>query len=296
MNYYSRHLGDYAKATGHLSMLEHGAYTILLDVYYTTEEPIPAERAHRLARARTDEERAAVDAVLADFFDLDVQAGVWRNKRADEEIEIARIRISAAQANGRKGGRPPKDKTQQVPGGLPPGTQDQTQVKAHQPPTTNHQETPPSVSPLEPKAKAASSRVQGTRLPTDWVLPKAWGEWALSDQPTWSADHCRRVGESFRDYWVSKPGKDATKLDWQAAWRNWVRKEGPARPVAGQTPTGQGGSSPVSPQVAQTAQMLQTGYFAPRTAAEREAMVERAREIRRQKGLDRKQQPEEPTE
>ena len=43
MNYYKRHIGDYAAATRHLSMLEHGAYTMLLDVYYTSEQPLPAD-------------------------------------------------------------------------------------------------------------------------------------------------------------------------------------------------------------------------------------------------------------
>ncbi len=27
----------------------------------------------------------------------------------------------------------------------------------------------------------------------------------------------------FRDYWNAKTGKDASKRDWQATWRNWVR-------------------------------------------------------------------------
>lgn len=29
---------------------------------------------------------------------------------------------------------------------------------------------------------------------------------------------------NFRDYWMAKAGKDAAKLDWQATWRQWVRK------------------------------------------------------------------------
>ena len=37
MNYYKFNVGDYSAATRHLSMLEHGAYRLLLDVYYTTE-------------------------------------------------------------------------------------------------------------------------------------------------------------------------------------------------------------------------------------------------------------------
>lgn len=29
--------------------------------------------------------------------------------------------------------------------------------------------------------------------------------------------------DKFRDYWVAKTGKDATKHDWLATWRNWCR-------------------------------------------------------------------------
>ncbi len=28
----------------------------------------------------------------------------------------------------------------------------------------------------------------------------------------------------FRDFWNARAGKDARKTDWQATWRNWVRK------------------------------------------------------------------------
>lgn len=108
MNYYEHHLGDYARDTAHLTMLEHGAYRCLLDRYYITEAGIPAEQAHRLARARTNDEIAAVDAVLADFFEL--VDGVWINHRAEAEIVAALQRIESATVNGKKGGRPPKPK------------------------------------------------------------------------------------------------------------------------------------------------------------------------------------------
>jgi hypothetical protein len=28
----------------------------------------------------------------------------------------------------------------------------------------------------------------------------------------------------FSDYWRAKAGKDSTKLDWNATWRNWIRR------------------------------------------------------------------------
>lgn len=84
MNYYKRHLGDYAKDTRHLSLAEHGAYCLLLDYYYSTERPIPDDRCERIANAYTDDERKAVRNVLEAFFTLTDEG--WRNARADSEI------------------------------------------------------------------------------------------------------------------------------------------------------------------------------------------------------------------
>ena len=139
LNYYERHIGDYAKDAGHLSMLEHGAYTLLLDRYYATEVGIPADQAYKLARARSAAEKAAVDAVLTEFFTL--RDGAWIKGRVQEEIQNAQTRIEAARINGKKGGRPKSNQTgtHREPNGLGLGTPDLTQQKAHQTPDTRHQ-------------------------------------------------------------------------------------------------------------------------------------------------------------
>jgi uncharacterized protein YdaU (DUF1376 family) len=84
LNYYERHIGDYLKDTAHLSLLEHGVYGRLLDVYYTRESPIPSDQAARLVGARSKEERVALDAVLAEFFVLEGDA--YRQSRCDRDI------------------------------------------------------------------------------------------------------------------------------------------------------------------------------------------------------------------
>ncbi|WP_306423953.1 helix-turn-helix domain-containing protein [Burkholderia multivorans] len=71
---------------------------------------------------------------------------------------------------------------------------------------------------------------RGTRLPDDWVLTKALGEWALAEQPTWTVEHVRKVAEKFADHWRAQPGQKGRKTDWAATWRNWVRTE---KPLAG---------------------------------------------------------------
>ena len=84
MNFYKRHIGDYIKATSHLSLLEHGIYNRLLDVYYTRESGIPEDQTARLIGARTSAEKHALKSVLLEFFEL--VDGQWRQGRCDEEI------------------------------------------------------------------------------------------------------------------------------------------------------------------------------------------------------------------
>ena len=86
MNYYEHHIGDYIKATAHLSMLEDAAYRRLIDAYYTKGSPLPADckTCYRLARATSKPERDAVDTILHEFFILEEDG--WHNSRCDAEI------------------------------------------------------------------------------------------------------------------------------------------------------------------------------------------------------------------
>ncbi|MEI6475212.1 MAG: DUF1376 domain-containing protein [Planctomycetota bacterium] len=86
MNFYAHHLGDYARNTRHLSMVEHGAYRLLIDLYYVREAPLPLEEPalFRLVCARTDDEKLAVTTILDEFF-VRTEDG-WRHTRCDEEI------------------------------------------------------------------------------------------------------------------------------------------------------------------------------------------------------------------
>jgi|DEB19_MinimDraft_2_1074335.scaffolds.fasta_scaffold11085_3 uncharacterized phage protein (TIGR02220 family) len=86
MHYYQHHIGDYAQATAHLSMLEDAAYSRMLRWYYAEEKPLPADAAAvcRLVRATSKQERDAVEVVLSEFFEL--REDGHHQKRADAEI------------------------------------------------------------------------------------------------------------------------------------------------------------------------------------------------------------------
>jgi hypothetical protein len=85
----------------------------------------------------------------------------------------------------------------------------------------------PSKEPSRNISSPPSSAARGSRLPKDWVLTKKLAVWALTEQPTWTAEHVRKVADSFKDHWDAKPGKDGRKTDWDATWRNWVRNSKP---------------------------------------------------------------------
>ena len=69
--YFQLYVGDYDRKTAHLSAVEDGMYFRLLRLCWTSPGcKIPADEAWimRKTRARTDEEQAAVRAVISEFF------------------------------------------------------------------------------------------------------------------------------------------------------------------------------------------------------------------------------------
>jgi len=58
-----------------------------------------------------------------------------------------------------------------------------------------------------------------TRLPPDWDLPTTWMLWAMKERPELDVE---AVSNQFRDYWV---GTGKTMANWEAVWRNWIRRE-----------------------------------------------------------------------
>ncbi|MHB0965546.1 MAG: YdaU family protein [Bellilinea sp.] len=164
MNYYRRYMADYLSKTASLTILEHGAYTLLLDYLYLSEDgrlPPDADEIHRIVRATTSAERQAVDKILVKFFYKD--AGGYTNPRAAAEIEKAIPAMEAARANGVKGGRPKNN-----PVGFDSITQGEPEAKASQPLTPNHQ--PLSPKTIQPRALAlVSSFGISEKIALDWI-------------------------------------------------------------------------------------------------------------------------------
>jgi hypothetical protein len=73
-------------------------------------------------------------------------------------------------------------------------------------------------------AEKSAPKKTGTALSADWLLPKKWGEWALTERPDLTADDVRKESEKFKDHWRANANQaKAKKADWEATWRNWIR-------------------------------------------------------------------------
>jgi hypothetical protein len=76
--------------------------------------------------------------------------------------------------------------------------------------------------------KGGEARKRATRIATDFEVTDPMRQWASQKMP--GIDLAIET-EKFINFWTAKSGKDATKLDWVATWRNWILN---ARPPQGQ--------------------------------------------------------------
>jgi uncharacterized protein YdaU (DUF1376 family) len=201
MHYYKRNLGDYAKKAGRLTMLQHGAYTLLTDSCYDREKFPTLEQAIEWTWASTDAEVEAVKFVLTRFFQL------------EKDGQYVQTRILEELLNYHKNA----DTNKRIA--------DEREAKRREKRTNRVQsvnEAPPNQEPLTTNQEPIVKTQRGSRLPTDWSLPVDWKTWAEAERPDLNAE---KVAESFKDFWISKPGAGGVKLNWEATWRNWVRSQ-----------------------------------------------------------------------
>jgi uncharacterized protein YdaU (DUF1376 family) len=224
LNYYEHHIGDYLKDTAHLSLLEHGVYLRLLQVYYTREHGIPTAQAARLVGARTQEELEALETVLREFFDIS-EGGIWTQKRCEELIEKHQQFIEKQkQAAAKRWGTNGNAGADAV--GMPVDMPDACGGNADGIPPTSHFPLPTSQSQGREKRRA-SAPDRGTRIPDDFGLTPE----RIAAAEAEGLDPARTL-QGFRDYWTARPGAGGRKADWDATWRVWCGRQFAAKTAA----------------------------------------------------------------
>jgi uncharacterized protein YdaU (DUF1376 family) len=211
VNYYERYCGDYASKTSKLSLQQHGAYTLLLDEYYSNESPLPADyrELYRICRAMTPAEREAVRFVADKFFPVNGD-GSRHNEKADEILIKALKRINASKDNGKNGGRPPKEKPSGLSNENPAGSEIETQQQTH----SGVHQTP---DPKNQSQKLSSGKPD---LPPGFV--RFWTAWPKTERKQGKAKCAKlwkRKGlEASSDVIVAHVEKMAASESWRTGF------------------------------------------------------------------------------
>lgn len=194
MNFYRRYMADYAQKTARLTLAQHGAYTLLLDEVYATERPLPADYAElfRICRAMSKSEQDAVRAVADEFFPVGLD-GLRYNLRASQEISEAMPALEAARANGKRGGRPAKEKPSGFPEKNPAGFQELTHKEPRPKPSHSSEE--------EEVPKGTSSGSSIPPCPIDRLIDAYAEQLPALPQPRRSLFRAGKGADAMRARW-----------------------------------------------------------------------------------------------
>lgn len=205
---------DWLAGTRGLSAEETGVYITLIARMYEMAGPIERddERLFRLCGCRSKAAfQKCLEYLIAEGKITVVEGGIF-NDRVGKEIQKSTEKSSSARASAQARWKKKPNKINDSQDANADETHMRTQCYPYID-TEKEKEIPIGIS----KKKAS----RGSRLPSDWRLPKAWGEWAVGQGMT--EFEVRREADKFRDYWIAQGGAKGVKLDWQATWRNWTR-------------------------------------------------------------------------
>lgn len=215
MHYFKRNIGEYHKKAGKLSMLEHGAYTLLIDACYDREKFPTLDDAIDWCWARSDEELAAVHFVLKKFFTL--IDGFYVQNRIREEIDqyhANALTNKEIALNREAKKRAAKART------------------VHEPITDEHERAPkqePLTKNQEPIKKSTAGKpsvsllawLEKIKLEGESPIPEGDPIFDYASDAGIPVEYLRATWVEFKTEFSEKSDK---KKDWRAHFRNFVRK------------------------------------------------------------------------
>lgn len=234
MIWYARYFRDYADKTAHLSLAEHGAYSLLLDHYFATGGPIAPAIAsatdllsvcYRVCRAQTDDERLAVRSIVEQFFEVG-KDGALHNPRADEELahakKISETKASIGKAGAQKRWGNSRGIAPAIAGAIADGMAD---------PVANGWQADAHPHPQSQVVTNVTTNLEGAKRAHQ--LPQGFAP-SGSHKELAAELHVNLDNElaQFRDHHTAK---GSAMKDWDAAFRTWLRNAARFKPVAKST-------------------------------------------------------------
>lgn len=211
MNFYSFHLGDYAKHTKHLSLMEDLAYRRMLDLYYVTEQSLPLDIQRIARKIGMIDATESIKAILEDFFTE--QPDGWHQSRCDEEIGAFQEKSEKAKKSADKRWSKSSGECQRNANAMPSHSEGNAKMTNGNAPTPTPTPTP---------NKSFSAKKKKTQFPDGFELTperkaKAetyWGKHGVSLD-------AQRVFDNFQS---SHKAKGTMMVDWESAWVTWYGK------------------------------------------------------------------------
>lgn len=216
------YIGDYLADTARLTTEGHGAYLLILMDYWRNGPPPDDDGALSAITKLPLPRWRKVRPQLQSFFQID--GGFWHQKRADEERiaadDITAKRRDAAykrwckdHANGDANASANDiQSASPLPSPLPPSEDKSSSGLEHAPPAL----APAAEDSGSPKARAK----RRTIIDPNWYPdPEPW-KWAIGELNGSKIDLDREI-EKFRDHWMAKA---ELRADWDATFRNWIRR------------------------------------------------------------------------
>lgn len=194
--YYKAYPRDFIEGTIGMEFEVKCAYRVVLDLIYMQGGNLPDDARYISGLLGCSIRKwKAIRDTLIEAGKLVVSGEFLTNYRAVSELEtLAKLQDNQSE----KARKPRKNK------GLP-------QPRLSQP--------EPDTEPEEKVEPNGSTKKRGTRLPEDWQPDEVFAK-----SEGLSASEIAREADKFRDYWRGQAGQRGVKLDWQATWKNWVRK------------------------------------------------------------------------
>jgi uncharacterized protein YdaU (DUF1376 family) len=219
MKHYPHHIGDFDRATRHLTRIERSVYRDLLDLYYDTEGRLPLDIAWlcRKIVARSNEESTVVEQTLNEFF-TKTPTG-WYHSRCEEEIAAYRANNSQRAQAGKASAAAKALKKQQAL------NENSTTVEHPLNPvatngngaSTNQSTNQPINQSTSGNTACATRKPRATRnCPESFEVTDDLKTWAIQNFP--AVDLLKQTG-AFRDHTFK-----TAITDWAGAWRNWIRR------------------------------------------------------------------------
>lgn len=197
-------VSDFIADTTDLDAVEFGAYMLIILAMWKKGGSLPDNEVKMRRIARCGRSWPRVWESIKDQFV--VKGGLIINERLAEEHASAVAKSKVNRHNGALGGKAKSLNNNKAVVANAKNSPEQLELE---------QEIDKRDTNVSPK--------KATRLSDDWILPSSWGGWAV-DEFNLPEDTVRFEADQFKDYWIGVGGQRGTKLNWEATWRNWIRR------------------------------------------------------------------------